>query len=30
MGFDYCSENEQHTIPLVEGLVEPTHYYGMT
>ncbi|KAF5680608.1 ethanolamine utilization [Fusarium heterosporum] len=28
MGFDYCSENEQYLTPLVEGLVEPTHYYG--
>jgi hypothetical protein len=30
MGFDYCLENEQYLTPLVEGLVEPTHYYGIT
>jgi hypothetical protein len=28
MGFDHCSENEQYTVPLVKGLVEPAHYYG--
>lgn len=29
MGFDYCSENEQYLVPLIEGLVEPAHYYGI-
>lgn len=29
MGFEYCSENEQYLTPLVEGLVEPCHYYGI-